>query len=228
MVHIFDVDQTVIKKTSAEHFLLEALKRRKVFFSQVYKLPFDWIKYKFAMLDTDFIEDAIKCFAGFQKKDIERMSLICFEKRIKKNIYLGAARIIKEAQKKGERVVLATSSLDVIIRPLEKYFGLESSLASRLEFDGDVTTGRLTGSSIYGENKKKAVASWLEGNNIRPFDASFYSDSYTDIPLLEYCGNPVAVNPDRFLAKLAKKRGWKILKFKEMLADEVNGDSNSV
>jgi phosphoserine phosphatase len=57
----------------------------------------------------------------------------------------------------------------------------------------------------------------MEQNNIRAQDVTFYSDSYTDIPLFEYCGNPVAVNPDRILKRKAKKLGWKILKFKEVL-----------
>jgi phosphoserine phosphatase len=42
----------------------------------------------------------------------------------------------------------------------------------------------------------------------------FYSDSYTDLPTLELCGQPVAVNPDRFLTRAAKQRGWDMLRFK--------------
>jgi phosphoserine phosphatase len=54
---------------------------------------------------------------------------------------------------------------------------------------------------------------------MRPEDISFYSDSYTDLPLLEFSGSPVAVNPDRFLTYEAKKRGWKILRFRETLGN---------
>jgi phosphoserine phosphatase len=45
----------------------------------------------------------------------------------------------------------------------------------------------------------------------------FYSDSYTDLPLLEFSGHPVAVNPDRFLRREALKRGWRILRWRETL-----------
>jgi phosphoserine phosphatase len=57
----------------------------------------------------------------------------------------------------------------------------------------------------------------MESNAVNAQNVSFYSDSYTDLPLLEYCGNPVAVNPDSILARKAKKRGWKILHFNDVL-----------
>jgi phosphoserine phosphatase len=105
----------------------------------------------------------------------------------------------------------------VIIRPLEVFFGIEGSLASRLEFSGGKTTGRVDGNSLFGREKKEAVEKWLEQHGHSPDSACFYSDSYTDLPLLEFCGAPVAVNPDRFLAKEAKKRGWKIKYFKKTI-----------
>jgi len=213
MTHIFDVDQTVIKRTSAQYFLLEALKDKYINIWQIRRLPFDLIKYKLAILNFDFIENSVKIFTDLPEKDFEMVSNNCFEKRIKKNIFPDAEKLIKEAISRGEKVIFATSSFDFIIRPLEKYFGIEGSIASKLEFKDGKTTGRLLGESLFGNKKKIAVVQWLEQNGINPKDACFYSDSYTDIPLLEYCGTAVAVNPDRFLAKEAKKRGWKILQF---------------
>jgi hypothetical protein len=65
--------------------------------------------------------------------------------------------------------------------------------------------------------KKTAVEAWLEKNGFRPNEACFYSDSYTDLSLMEFCGKPVAVNPDRILAREAKKHGWEILRFTKTL-----------
>ena len=214
MVHIFDVDLTVIRKTSAQYFLGLALKEKIVRFSQIKNLPLEYIKYRLALPDMDFIEQTVKKLAGLYKDDLERIGEICFETKIKQSIYSGAEILIIEALKKGERVVFATSSFDFIVRPLEKYFGIESSLASKMEFRDGVTTGNMEGYSLFGAKKKTAVQSWMEENSISPQDLSFYSDSYTDIPLLDYCGNPFAVNPDRILRKYANKHGWKILRFK--------------
>ena len=213
MVHIFDVDHTVIRKTSAWYFLREAVGAGVIRLSQIYTLPFELIRYKLGNPNMDFIETAVKKMEGVNKTDLERIAQTCFDKRIRPNIYAGAAALIREATGRGEKVIFATSSFDVIIQPLEHFFGIEGSLASRLEFSGGKTTGRVAGNSLFGPEKKKAVEAWLKQCGYSPDSACFYSDSYTDLPLLEFCGAPVAVNPDRFLAKEAKKQGWKIKYF---------------
>jgi len=219
MIHIFDIDRTVIKKTSVGYFLREALSAKKspIRFSHIRRLPFDLIKYKLGSPDMDFIENAVKALEGVEKSALERLAEDCFQRRIRRGIYAEAARLIREALQKGERVIFATSSLKTVIQPLERFFGIEGSLASELEFRDGKTTGRLCGNSLFGGKKKEAVENWLKTNRLSAADVSFYSDSYTDIPLLEICGNPIAVNPDRALAREAKKRGWKILWFRGVL-----------
>jgi HAD superfamily hydrolase (TIGR01490 family) len=215
-VHIFDVDYTVVRKTSAQYFLATALREKIIKFSQISRLPFDLVKYKLARPDMDFIENAVKRLSGIKKSDIETVCEICFEKRIKPNIFKEAAGLINEAQKKGARVIFASSSFDFILKPLERHFGMEGSLATKMEFKDGVTTGSLDGYSFFGAKKKSAAQEWMDKNKIKREDVFFYSDSYTDIPLLEYCGNPAAVNPDRILLKKAKQLGWKILRFKDV------------
>jgi len=212
MTHIFDVDNTVIKRTSAWYFLQDALNEKIVEFSQVSRLVIDLIKYKLARPDNDFIDNVVKNLAGIKKTELERISKICFEKRIKANIYSEIKEIIKNALQKGDRVIFATSSFDFIVCPLEKFLGIEGSLATKMEYKDGLTTGLLSGESLFGIKKKEAAKIWLEQNSIDPKDACFYSDSYIDIPLLEYCGTAIAVNPDRLLKKEARKRGWKIIK----------------
>jgi HAD superfamily hydrolase (TIGR01490 family) len=220
MVHIFDVDRTVVRKTSTEYFLRTAMKEKTIRFSQVSRLPIDWIKYKLTFPDMNFIENTVKKFPGIKRCDLERISEICFEKCIKPNIFSGAVHLIDEALKKGEKVIFATSSFDFIIQPLERFFGISGSLACQLEYSDGITTGSLDGNSFFGPKKKIAAQAWMARNSVTAQDVSFYSDSYTDLPLLEYCGNPIAVNPDLILTRHAKKHGWKILMFKKTVASK--------
>jgi len=217
MTHIFDIDLTVVRKTSAEYFLKLALQEKVIRLSQVSRLPFDWIKYKLGFPDIDFIENTAKKLSGIEKSDLENISEKCFETHIRSNIYTGAAIMIRQALWKRERVIFATSSFDFIIKPLERFFGIEGSLASKMEYADGKTTGNLVGYSFFGQKKKTASAEWMKANSIDPANVTFYTDSYTDIPLLEYCGYPVAVNPDILLFQKAKRRGWKIIRFKEVL-----------
>ena len=220
MVHIFDVDNTIVKTTSAWHFLCEAMSEGIIRFSQVHRLILDWLMYVFGHPNIDFIEDTVRHLAGIEQGVLEQAAHNCFERRIRPNIYAEAARLIGEALGRNERVVFATASFSTIIQPLEKFLGTESSIASDLEFQDGKTTGRIMGSSLFGGKKKTAVQTWLEENRLAPGEVCFYSDSYTDIPLLEFCGRPVAVNPDRILAREAKKRGWEVLRFTKTLGKQ--------
>jgi len=214
MLNIFDIDNTVIKKTTAWYFICEALEKKAISLSQIRKLPFEWLKYKSGKPNTDFIEEAVKYMAGMEKQMLEKLAESCFIKRMKPNIYAGAIHLIKEIQERGERIIFATSSLDILIQPIKSFFGIKESLASALEFSQGKATGRISGSSLFGEKKKAAVKEWLAAQKIDPAEVIFYSDSYTDIPLLEYCGCPIVVNPDRFLKKHAIKCGWQIINLK--------------
>jgi HAD superfamily hydrolase (TIGR01490 family) len=215
VIHIFDVDYTLIRKSTSWYFLLEAMKQRIVRFRQLAGLPFEWLRYKAGVPNQDFIEDAVKRLRGIDREQLETAAELCFTRRLRSNIYREGIRLIREIQDRGETVIFASSSFHILLRPLEAFFGVSDSIASTLEFAEGKTTGRLMGISPFGENKKTAAAAWLAKRKIPPEEVRFYSDSYTDLPLLEWCGHPVAVNPDWFLAREAKRRGWEILRFRE-------------
>lgn len=220
MIHIFDIDYTLIRKSTAYHFLLEAVTRKKISLKQLGKLPLDWLHYKFGAIHFDFIEKALAHMAGIDESLIDETAESCFERRLRRNVYREGARLVRRIQDEGGEAVLATSSFYNLVRPLENFLGVKESLASRLEFENGKTTGRIDGKALFGANKKEAVEDWLKKRSIPLQDVWFYSDSYTDLPLLSVVGHPVAVNPDRFLRKKARQNKWRILQFRELLVGE--------
>jgi HAD superfamily hydrolase (TIGR01490 family) len=212
-VHLFDVDHTLIKGSTGYYFLAEGLKQGVFSMRQLWRLPFEWARYKLGRANQDFIAQAVAHLAGIDQGAMETLAGGCFSRRVRPGIYAEGARLIRELREKGESVHLATSSFDQLIRPLEAYLSLGDSICSVLEFAQGKTSGRVLGIAPFGENKKLAVAAWLAARSLPPEDAYFYSDSYTDLPTLEFCGHPVAVNPDRILEREAKKRGWPALRF---------------
>lgn len=96
---------------------------------------------------------------------------------------------------------------------LAEALGLEGSIGTRPEIDHGHYTGRLTGRFVYGSAKADAVSEFAT-NHAYDLDASYaYSDSASDLPLLETVGNPIAVNPDRDLRARARTRGWPTVTF---------------
>jgi HAD superfamily hydrolase (TIGR01490 family) len=213
-VHLFDVDYTLIRKSTAYYFLQECLARHIFRFRHIGSLPLDMVGYKLGLIRGDFIEKAVARLVGIDRAELVAASVACFENRAKKCLYGGAVDLVTSLVAQKATVVLATSALDILLAPLERHLGItEKAICTRLEFAGGVTTGGIAGIVPFGAGKLAAVKAWCGEHGVPPADAAFYSDSYTDIGVLAFVGHPTVVNPDRFLAREAVKRGWPILRF---------------
>jgi phosphoserine phosphatase len=110
-------------------------------------------------------------------------------------------------------VYLVSASPEEIVEPLAEHLGVDGCIASRTVVDEE---GRYAGEMefySYGPFKAEAIRALAEREGIDLDESSAYSDSYTDLPMLETVGHPVAVNPDRVLAKVAREREWEVMQF---------------
>ncbi|HNS97980.1 MAG TPA: HAD-IB family hydrolase [Polyangiaceae bacterium] len=121
-----------------------------------------------------------------------------------------ARSAVRMHQRNGDLVAIATGATLPSALPVARELGIEHIIATELE----VRDGRLTGKAIeplaYGDGKLKKAKYLLDQYGIHLQDTTFYSDSATDLPLLMAVGQPVAVNPDPKLSRMAKTRGWPI------------------
>jgi len=128
-------------------------------------------------------------------------------------IYAEALELMAEHRRAGRRIVIVSASPEEIVNPIGRLLDVDDVLASRSQLDHE---GRYTGEMAfyaYGPFKVDAMRD-LAGRRGIDLAASFaYSDSYTDLPMLEAVGHPVAVNPDRPLAKAARDRGYEVRSF---------------
>ena len=135
------------------------------------------------------------------------------------NLRESALNLVRQHQRRGDRIALVTATNDFITTPIAAALGIESLLAVRLERDaGGTITGRIVGEPSYRQGKVRRVEQWLHeaGSDWKDFAAiSVYSDSLNDLALLERATDPVATNPSASLEALAVERGWRILKLFE-------------
>tara|TARA_Y100001936_G_scaffold24479_1_gene22372 strand:- start:964 stop:1611 length:648 start_codon:yes stop_codon:yes gene_type:complete len=118
--------------------------------------------------------------------------------------------LLKEA-KSADKVLIASGSHDFLVKGFAKYFQIEFSIGTPVEIKKDVFTGKLSGEPTFSEGKVRAVKNWCSKNNLKIEESIFYSDSINDLPMLEACGEPIVVNPDNKLKKIATERSYKIL-----------------
>jgi len=158
-------------------------------------------------------ETALRAASGWEKERISQLVEEALTEVIDPLVYAEALELIESHQEQGHRVYLVSASPEEIVMPLARHVGVDAAIATRARVD---PSGRYTGEVEFyaaGEGKVEAITAEAGRFGLDLANSYAYSDSVTDIPMLELVGNPVAVNPDRGLLKLAQERDWEIRVF---------------
>ncbi len=126
----------------------------------------------------------------------------------------GALELVARDRAEGFRTILLTGSLDFAIQPLLDHFGFDEAVTNRLRFEGGFATGALIEPILAGPEKVDAIRALCARDGASASVCRAYSDSMSDVPMLEAVGEPRATNPTRKLRALAKARNWHIVDLK--------------
>jgi HAD superfamily hydrolase (TIGR01490 family) len=164
--------------------------------------------------DTHSLRDRIsESMAGTRVKDLERLGADVLA-GVLPRIYPQMLAVAHEHQDAGRRVYIVTAASQELAQTLAQVLALDGAIGSQFsEVNDGVYTGTPTGLFIYRSEKALAVKQLAAREDIDLSESYAYSDSESDLPMLEVVGHPVAVNPDRELARVARERGWQILRF---------------
>jgi HAD superfamily hydrolase (TIGR01490 family) len=135
--------------------------------------------------------------------------------------YAEALDLIGEHRRAGRRVYLVSAAPAEIVEPLARHLGTDDAVASIARVDLE---GRYTGELerfAYGIEKARLIEEVAARDGVDLSASHAYSDSATDVPMLEIVGHPVAVNPDRTLRRIAQRQGWEVRRFDRTLRPEI-------
>ena len=137
--------------------------------------------------------------------------------RIFPAISAAARALVGRHRAAGHLLVLTTAANRFLTAPIAVELGIDNLITTEPEMMAGRYTGKVAGMPNMREGKIARLDAWLaeRGTTLAAFRESwFYSDSRNDIPLLSRVTNPVAVNADAALAKLAAEKGWPILQIR--------------
>jgi HAD superfamily hydrolase (TIGR01490 family) len=157
-----------------------------------------------------FCEVFFRKYADVPQADLESWARREGERYWNRKLYPEALKRLEEHREQGHRIVLVSGSIEPVLRPLADALGADALVAAQPEVSGTHFTGRLVNGALSGERKAEAMRELSSSLGVDLQLSFAYGDSYADRQFLETVGNPVAVNPDRRLKKLAKSRGWPI------------------
>jgi HAD superfamily hydrolase (TIGR01490 family) len=164
--------------------------------------------------DTHALRDRISAsLAGTRVRDMQRLGADVLA-GVLPRIYPQMLAVAHKHQDAGRRVYIVTAASQELASMLAQVLALDGAIGSKFsEVEDGVYTGTPAGLFIYRSDKARAIEQLAAGEGIDLSASYAYSDSESDLPMLEVVGHPVAVNPDRELLRVARERQWEVLRF---------------
>ncbi|HVE97681.1 MAG TPA: HAD-IB family hydrolase [Mycobacteriales bacterium] len=212
----FDLDKTVIAKSSTLAFGRPFYQGGLVNRRAVLKSSYAQFVYLIAGADADQMDrmrDYLKRLcAGWDVQQVRDIVEETLHDLIDPLVYDEAVSLIEEHRAAGRHVVIVSSSGEEVVAPIAEMVGADRAIATRMV----VADGKYTGEIefyAYGPHKAEAITALAAEQGWDLAECYAYSDSMTDLPMLEVVGHPVAVNPDKALRRVALDRGWEVRDF---------------
>ncbi|MDG3009384.1 HAD-IB family hydrolase [Rhodococcus sp. D2-41] len=214
----FDLDKTVIAKSSTLAFSRPLFDGGLINRRAVLKGSYAQFLYLLSGADHDQMERMRKHIAamceGWEVAQIKTIVQETLHDIVDPLVFAEAADLIADHIACGHDVVVVSASGEEIVTPIAQALGATHSVGTRMA----VRDGRYTGDIefyCYGDGKVTAVNELAAAHGYDLTRCHAYSDSATDLPMLQAVGHPTAVNPDRPLRREAAAQGWPVLTFSD-------------
>ena len=217
---LFDLDHTLLAGDS-DHGWGEFVVRHGLVDAAEYgrKNAAFYAAYQAGNLDqAAFLEFCLEPLTRHTLEELARWHRLFMTETIRPLMTARGRALVAERLEAGDLVAIVTSTNSFITRPIAQAFGVEHLIATEPEVREGRYTGRVAGLPAFREGKVTRLHSWLEQRGLRlaDFGQSWaYSDSTNDLPLLEAVTNPVAVDPDDALRRIADQRRWPIISLRD-------------
>ena len=212
----FDLDKTIIATSTAAAFTRPLYDGGIVSKSDVLKNAATQIQYLLGGADAESTErmrrQLSELASGWDVARVREIVNGAVAEHVDPFVYQEAVNLIAEHHELGHDVVIISASATEMVEPIAKLLGADHFVATVLT----IRDGKYTGDIefyAYGEFKAEAIQKMAQEFDYDLGESYAYSDSITDVPMLEAVGHGTVVNPDRNLRQLATERGWDMLRF---------------
>jgi HAD superfamily hydrolase (TIGR01490 family) len=213
----FDLDKTVIAKASLAAFRAPLRANGLLSLGAISRAVLGQLIYLHLGAREDRIrrlsESLLRLATGWSQTEVNGIVETTLERVVDPIIYAEAIELIDLHRAAGDLVVIVSAAPSEIVVPLGRHLGVDDAIATRAELDEE---GRYTGRIAHyahGVHKAEAIVAFARERHVDLARSFAYSDSASDLPMLEAVGHPVAVNPDRVLSRRATAHDWEVRRF---------------
>lgn len=211
-VALFDMDRTLVRVDTATLYVRHQRRVGEARLVDVAKVAWWMAKYTLGVLDAEGVARSIaRGYAGRSEAAMVARCLAWYRSDVVPHVTASARAFVRAHREAGHLTAIVTGSTRYAAEPLASELGIDHVVCTRLEVEDDRFTGRVVDPMCFGASKVVLAEQLGHTQGFSLEEAAFYSDSITDRPLLEAVAEPVAVNPDARLRRLATRRDWPIL-----------------
>ncbi|MEC3981118.1 HAD family hydrolase [Amycolatopsis sp. H20-H5] len=217
----FDLDKTIIASSSALAFSKPLLREGLINRRAALRSAYAQLVFSLAGADAEKTErmraEVSALCAGWDVAQVSAIVRETLHDVVDPLVYVEATDLIAAHLADGQDVIVLSATGEEVVAPVAEMLGATRSVATRMQ----IVDGHYSGEVdfyCYGENKAVAAKQLAVTYGYDLAQCHAYTDSSTDIPLLEVVGHPHAVNPDRLLRRHATERGWPILTFEHPMS----------
>jgi HAD superfamily hydrolase (TIGR01490 family) len=213
----FDLDKTVIAKASMVAFSRPL--HRAGMLNRRLMLKAAWGQLVYAQVGATpeklerLRESVLRLTKGWDQVEISAIVRETLDAVIEPIVYDEAVDRIRAHQSWGHKVFIVSAAPEEVVAPIAQMLGVDEAIATRAELDEEGRYSGRTERYVYAEEKEVAIKEVAIRDGLDLDHCWAYSDSATDIPMLAAVGHPVAVNPDKELARAARERGWLVERY---------------
>ena len=212
---IFDLDNTLLAGDSDRNWGIFLSEQKIVDESYLDESERFYNNYYEGSLDIDgFLSFCLKPLVANDMAKLLKLREQFIEEKIRPIVTKTGKELINQAHAEGKKVIIATATNDFVTRPIADIFDVSVLIATEFEIKDNAFTGRVVGAPCFRGGKLNKVTKWINDNNFDLSQASFYSDSFNDLPLLEKVKKPVIVDGDDKLREIGKNKNWECVSFR--------------
>ena len=210
-----DVDKTILAENSGTLYLRALYERGEVEWPTLLANLGSCLQYKLNLLDIErWTKQTMRQFRGRSERELEEEAAVWFREYVLPTIYSEAIELVRMHHGRGHLVALVSGATRFVVQPLAEHLGVKHLMYTHLEVQDGKFTGRVIDPICFGEGKVYWLQQLIEAEGIDLARSHFYTDSITDLPLLELVGHPQVVNPDPLLYRQAVRRRWPVRFFR--------------
>lgn len=209
---LFDLDRTLVRRETASMYVRYQRERGDGSLRQTLRVSLWVFEYTLGFIDAkEVAAKAIRSLSGTHETALSARCDDWFTRRVEVHVADAGRRAVAMHKARGDIVAIVTGATPYTAWPLARRLGIEHVVASELEKDArGFFTGRFEEPLCFGEGKLARSERLARTLGFALEESVFYTDSITDLPLLERVREPVAVNPDLRLRRVAARRGFRV------------------